>query len=114
LQASEECVRHGRSAIVLECGAQFLRKSAESLVETRNSVQNLEGSLRALSQEVSIKKRELIEVSKTESLAGKALPSLDDLFAQASEATSAHSQEILGCLAAVTDGQFREADGGGD
>ncbi len=98
--AAEECVRQGRATTDLECAAQFLRKGSEYILATRNSVQNLEGSLHSLSQEIAVKKRELEELSKTESLAGKALPSLEDVFTQAAETASTHRQEVLTSLAA--------------
>ena len=104
----EELVKQARATIVLECSAQLLRSIAEQIVSTRNTVQNFEGSLRALSQEISAKKRELTELSQTESLVGRALPSLTDVFDQATEVVTANRQEVFGSFAAHTDGQIRE------
>jgi len=106
--AAEELVKQGRATIVWECTAQLLRSIAEQIVSTRGTVQNFEGSLRALSQEVSAKKRELTESNQTESFVGRALPSLADVFDQATEVVSANRQEVFGSFAAHTGGQIRE------
>ena len=104
----EELIKQAHRTTILECSAQLVRNLADQINSTRNKIQNCEGALQALSQDVQTRKRELLELSQTECLIGRALPSLADVFDQAQQAVSARQQEVLSSLAANTDGDYQE------